>query len=82
MEEMEHAEGSQIFEYFKEKELMINVTRHELVPQHAVLNADEKLILLKRYGLEPLQLGACGTVRPPQGWGAGRVRAARICCFP
>lgn len=45
------------FEVFKDKELMINVTRHELVPKHAVLVEEEKQTLLKRYGLKETELG-------------------------
>ena len=36
---------------------MINVTRHELVPKHAVLVEEEKQTLLKRYGLKETELG-------------------------
>ena len=46
-----------LFEVFKDKELMINVTKHELVPAHAVLIEEEKQTLLKRYGLKETELG-------------------------
>ena len=36
-----------ILESFFEQELMINLTEHELVPQHAVLTEKEKQELLK-----------------------------------
>lgn len=45
------------FEVFKDKELMINVTNHELVPKHAVLTEEEKQTLLTRYGLKESELG-------------------------
>jgi len=45
-----------ILEQFLETELLVNVTEHELVPQHVVLNADEKAELLERYKLKDHQL--------------------------
>mmetsp|Transcript_59090 Transcript_59090/g.50057 ORF Transcript_59090/g.50057 Transcript_59090/m.50057 type:complete len:157 (+) Transcript_59090:388-858(+) len=39
-------------ELFLETELMINVTKHELVPKHEVLTAEEKQELLNRYKIE------------------------------
>jgi len=43
-------------ESFEEKELLINVTKHELVPQHDVLSDAEKKELLNRYKIEDKQL--------------------------
>lgn len=37
-----------IIEQFAEIELVINITEHELVPQHILLNEDEKKALLVR----------------------------------
>ena len=37
-----------ILEQFMEAELMINITEHDLVPQHIVMTADEKKELLLR----------------------------------
>ena len=37
-----------ILEQFMEAELMINITEHELVPQHIVMTPDEKKELLQR----------------------------------
>ncbi len=37
-----------ILEQFMEAELMINITEHDLVPQHIVMTLDEKKELLQR----------------------------------
>jgi DNA-directed RNA polymerase I, II, and III subunit RPABC1 len=52
------------FEVFKDKELMINVTRHELVPKHSVLSEEEKASLLLRYGLKESELGRIQVMDP------------------
>lgn len=43
-------------EYFRDAELLIDITEHRLVPEHVVLSPQEKHELLKRYGLKPSQL--------------------------
>jgi DNA-directed RNA polymerase I, II, and III subunit RPABC1 len=43
-------------EHFKETELLIDITKHQLVPVHQVLTSNEKLELLKRYRLRDTQL--------------------------
>ncbi|KAK4564671.1 hypothetical protein RGQ29_006665 [Quercus rubra] len=43
-------------EVFEEKELVVNITEHVLVPKHVVLTNDEKKEMLKKYGLKDLQL--------------------------
>jgi len=45
-----------ILEQFLEQELLINITEHELVPEHVILSADEKAELLARYKLKDHQL--------------------------
>lgn len=45
-----------LMEQFSENELIINITEHKLVPQHIVLNDDEKRALLARYRLKETQL--------------------------
>lgn len=43
-------------EYFKDEELLIDITEHELVPAHVILTTDEKKALLDRYKLRETQL--------------------------
>eukprot|EP00603_Paraphysomonas_imperforata_P007593 CAMPEP_0114432320 /NCGR_PEP_ID=MMETSP0103-20121206/11090_1 /TAXON_ID=37642 ORGANISM="Paraphysomonas imperforata, Strain PA2" /NCGR_SAMPLE_ID=MMETSP0103 /ASSEMBLY_ACC=CAM_ASM_000201 /LENGTH=175 /DNA_ID=CAMNT_0001601983 /DNA_START=68 /DNA_END=595 /DNA_ORIENTATION=+ len=43
-------------EYFRDSELLVDITEHKLVPRHVVLTKEEKKQLLQRYHLEPSQL--------------------------
>jgi len=43
-------------EHFKQIEMLVDITEHELVPEHQVLNDDEKNKLLARYKLTESQL--------------------------
>jgi DNA-directed RNA polymerase I, II, and III subunit RPABC1 len=43
-------------EHFKEAELLVDITEHQLVPVHQVLTLTEKSELLKRYRLKETQL--------------------------
>ena len=43
-------------EHFKEAELLVDITQHQLVPVHQVLTPTEKSELLKRYRLKETQL--------------------------
>ena len=43
-------------EHFKEEDLLVNITRHELVPTHILLSDEEKKTLLDRYRLRESQL--------------------------
>jgi DNA-directed RNA polymerases I, II, and III subunit RPABC1 len=43
-------------EHFKESELLVDITKHQLVPTHQVLTVSEKSELLKRYRLKETQL--------------------------
>jgi DNA-directed RNA polymerase I, II, and III subunit RPABC1 len=43
-------------EYFKDSELLVDITEHKLVPEHQVLTEEEKKKLLERYRLKEFQL--------------------------
>ncbi|KAL4909658.1 hypothetical protein BDW74DRAFT_42275 [Aspergillus multicolor] len=45
-----------ICEHFQEQDLLVNITRHELVPKHVLLSPEEKAKLLQRYRLKESQL--------------------------
>ena len=42
------AEAKLRFEYFQFKELLVNITKHQLVPTHQIIKDDEKKGLLDR----------------------------------
>ena len=45
-----------IIECFSQEELLVNVTKHELVPKHQILKEHEKAELLKKYRVKDAQL--------------------------
>ena len=51
-------------EHFKESELLVDITQHQLVPEHQVLTQNEKSELLKRYRLKETQLPRIQTNDP------------------
>lgn len=57
------AETSKI-EYFRESELLVDITEHKLVPAHQVLDTHQKAELLKRYRLREGQLPRIQTNDP------------------
>ena len=50
------AEADIFLEIFEEKELIVNITEHELVPKHIILSNEEKQSLLSKYRLKENQL--------------------------
>ncbi|KAJ2326812.1 DNA-directed RNA polymerases II 24 kDa polypeptide (RNA polymerase II subunit 5) [Coemansia sp. RSA 2681] len=53
---MSQISGKYRMEKFHESDLLVNITEHELVPQHKVLNDEQKKEILKRYRLKETQL--------------------------
>lgn len=53
-----------ILEDFLESEMLINITEHELVPQHILLTSEEKEELFSRYKLKESQLMKMLTTDP------------------
>jgi len=43
-------------EYFRDSELLVDITEHKLVPEHILLTNQQKNELLERYRLKPSQL--------------------------
>jgi DNA-directed RNA polymerase I, II, and III subunit RPABC1 len=45
-----------VLEHFRDEELLVDITEHELVPQHEVLSEEDKAALLRRYKIREMQL--------------------------
>ncbi|KAK1445196.1 DNA-directed RNA polymerase subunit Rpo5/Rpb5 like protein [Babesia gibsoni] len=53
---IQEAAPRNIIENFLEKELLVNITKHELVPKHVPLTMEEKQNLLQRYKVKESQI--------------------------
>lgn len=53
-----------VIETFQESDLVVNITKHVLVPKHVVLNDGEKKELLERYRLKESQLPRIQSLDP------------------
>jgi DNA-directed RNA polymerase I, II, and III subunit RPABC1 len=66
-------------EQFVEQDLLVNITKHQLVPQHVVLSEDEKRELLRRYKVYESQLPRIQTNDPvARYYGLRRGNVVRI----
>lgn len=52
---------------FNEAELLVNITKHVLVPKHRILSDAEKATLLARYKVQANQLPRIQVSRHPTG---------------
>jgi DNA-directed RNA polymerase I, II, and III subunit RPABC1 len=71
--ELEQGAGVHL-EMFRDEELLIDITEHELVPEHQLLTEEEKQVLLRRY---KLQRGQVVRIKRPSET-AGRYITYRI----
>lgn len=55
-EAIQESQPTLIIEVFEESELLVNITKHDLVPKHKPLTDEEKKTLLQRYTVKESQL--------------------------
>jgi hypothetical protein len=79
-------QGKQVMEVFTEAELLVNITKHTLVPSHRILSPEEKATLLARYKVKESQLpriqvgGERGAAPCTELHRRGRTSAEELSC--
>ena len=65
-QKLKETNDSKLFhiELFEDKELIVNIIEHVLVPKHIILSDEEKQTLLKKYRLKESQLPKILTTDP------------------
>ena len=69
-------------EIFREDELVLNITKHVLVPTHTPLTSEQKRAVLRRYKITEMQLPRLKVGDPVARYYGLRPGQASTCCQP